>query len=183
MNVDVATLSQFTMDLIASKSAARFASFDYTNAQGERAKYVVMLGVDTAETYRKDLEALEVLMPSLSGVDLTAAQEIFSSLSVSLTKEEDGTPTVNPANTNAETYETIAKGLNVHRQTGEVYINAMLVSKTVITEGTPRKAVNSSAKTIAKRTIEKGLRKSKFRTFKLEGLNVAKLDGETIIFE
>lgn len=173
------TVVDYLMALLDAKRSAQFASFDYTNKDGERSRYVVQLNVSTKETYEKDLETLVSIMPTLTDpLQIAAAHEVEASLHASIALKVGN----NPAYTNAKTYTHVMTGVIMHKETGELYINGMQISRTVLVPGKPKKPVNSAPETIAKRTIENQLRKSKFRQFKLSSLNKAKLQGETLEF-
>ena len=165
---------------------AKFASFKYrTKGTDELSLYLVTLGASLENAYQKDVETLEALIPSLTGVDLDAANAILTSLNVSL----DGGIGNNPAYThgadNGDTYAfTDVPGIKLNKNNGELHLtNALVQHKTVIETGTPKKPVKSSDLTLAKRKLERSLRKGKIRQFALSGISVAKLNGETIEFE
>jgi hypothetical protein len=166
---------------LAKVSGSRFASFTYTATSGrtkpETARYNVLLGGITEEAYKADIATLTALLPSLDGVNLQAAQEVLTSLENSL---RDGI-----GNNEAYTQKDVAytkidgmPGVYIHPN-GTLSIRCRVQSKTILEAG-EYKVVKSSAKTIAKRKIEKGLRKSEFRTFNLSELSGARLNGNTL---
>lgn len=158
---------------------ARFANFEYTTRTGEVARYLVNLGVNFKKIYTDDIKTLTDMLPSLSGVDRIAAQEIITSLEKSLKSWADGK--ANPDSTSAHAYTNVPniKGLKYHTETGIYHLHATVVSKETII-AVPEKIVNSSAKTIAKRRLEKMLRKDSIAQFKLQNLTRAALEGQVL---
>lgn len=166
---------------LANVASARFASFVYTSiGSGETAKYNVILGVDYERVYQDDIETLNALIPTLSGVELVAAQEVLVSLKKSLKSWRDGQS--NPDSTSAHMFTSVpdVKGLKVHNETGNLYLLCSVLHKETIVPGTFKK-VNSSAKTIAKRKIESTLKKGRIRTFVLPNIAVASMDKQVLI--
>lgn len=163
-------------------NGAAFVSLDYTSkGTGERAIHLIQIATDTARIYRDDVATLTEMMPNLSGLALEAAQEIFTSLSVSLTPDENGNLRIgdNPAYTKGDYYKPIVPGVWFNQQTGEVYVKGSVVSKRVIVPGTYN-TVKSRPKTLAKKEIEKSLKKSKIREYCLSQVNGASIAGHKI---
>lgn len=164
---------------ITKNSSARFASFTYcAKGTGEIARHTLRLGASVTAAYRKDLATLEKVRPSLAGVPLIACDELIASLRESLEKGVGN----NSAFTCADTYVSIAKGVKVHKETGEIYVSGFSRAKAVIAEGV-HKAVKSSEKTIAKNKLRKGLLSGKIRQFALPATISAKLNGKELVFE
>jgi len=165
----------------AKCEGSRFASFTYTATSGrsipETARYNVLLGAVTEEAYKADIATLTALLPTLSGIEAVAAQEVLTSLQRSL---EVGIGN-NEAYTQRDVAYTVLPGLPgvyLHPD-GTLSIRCRVLSKVVLVEG-EYKPVKSSEKTLAKRRIEKGLRKSQFRTFNLSEFSGARLNGNTL---
>ena len=157
-------------------NGAAFVSIDYTSkGTGERAIHLIQIGTDTARIYREDLATVEAMLPNLSGLELTAAQEILSSLSVSL---ENGIGD-NPAYTKVGYYLPVVRGVWFNAETGEVYVKGSVVSKRVITAGT-YKTVKSRPLTLAKKEIDKALKRSKIREYCLSQANGMKIAGYSV---
>jgi hypothetical protein len=170
------------LELLAGMKGAKFASFVYTaKPSGPRltvevAKHVLVLGASTHSLYLRDLEALAVIAPSLTGLEAEAAELIAESRRVSLAVGVGH----NPAFTGIDTYTpTGVNGVKSHNETGELYVNGLAVSKAIITVAEYR-MVNSKPLTLARAAVEGRLPSSKFRQFKLSGITVAKLNGETL---
>lgn len=167
---------------LAGMRGAQFASFVYVaKASGPRltdetARHVVILGADTSALYRRDLEALAEIAPSLSGLEAEAAELIAESRRVSLAVGVGH----NPAYTAADAYSvTGVQGVKIHNVTGELHVTGLTVRKDVTTAATYR-TVKSKPETVARKSVEARLPSARFRQFKLSGVTVAKLNGETI---
>lgn len=170
------------LEALAGMKGAQFASFVYTaKASGPRlteevARHVVILGASTEALYRRDLEALAILAPTLSGLEAEAAELIAESRRVSLAVGIGA----NPAYTAVDAYEpTAVQGVKVHTVTGELHVTGLAVRKDVTTAATYR-TVKSKPETLARRAVEAQLPSARFRQFKLSGVTVARLNGETI---
>jgi len=157
------------------RTGARFVGLTYTNEHGEKSKYRLIMGINLVSLYKSDLRTLKALRPSLDGVKAIACDEMIASIENSLTKGIGN----NDDYTLKGYYTPITPGgevkLHVDEKSGEtrLYIRGYVLTKTTLVEGTyPH--VNSSAKTLAKKALEKGLKKGKIRTFKI---NVAVLEG------
>lgn len=163
----------------------QFAGLDYQSVEtGELARYSVILTASTETLYRKDiaiLEAVEKHRALLSPLFQDAVSAILASRRKSLTagigNREDYT--------NKDTYTHVGNGLKVHNVTGALYVTGLVNSKSVITPATqPRKVPNSAPLVKAKRDVEArfSLPSRKFRTFKLEGVKGARVNGDIITF-
>jgi hypothetical protein len=164
---------------ITKTSSARFASFTYcAKGTGEIARHTLRLGASVTAAYRKDLATLEKARPTLSGIPLAACDELIASLRESIEKGVGN----NSAYTGADTYVSIAKGLKVHKETGEIYVTGFSRAKVTIEAGT-YKSVKSSEKTLAKNALRKRLLSGKIRQFALPATLSARMNGKEMIFE
>lgn len=162
---------------IGKGKGAKFASIQYrAKGTGELAKYFVILGASTVKLYEKDIAQLEEMIPNLEGIELEAATAILASRRQSLEKGIGN----NDAYTNKNTYIHVdIPGIKIHKETGAIYVTALVEDKTVIEPGEYKK-VNSRPLTIAKRKIEKELPSGRFRQFILPNVTVARLNGEVL---
>jgi len=150
----------------ANKSA-RFVGFDYTNKQNEKSNYVVLCGVDYGNAVDKKIKALESLdandlidiakLNPLFNVDIvaTAASKLLEALIKNKNKETAS----NQSKGQNDSYATVGgrSGIRLHLETKKLYAYGFLIKRTVLKAGDPKKPVNSSALTLAKRAIEKHL--------------------------
>lgn len=149
------------------KSGCRFIGLTYTNEHGETSRYNLIMGANLESLYKSDLRTLTALRPHLDGIKAVACDELIASINNSLTKGIGN----NDAYTLKGYYNPITKNGEVKLHVNEagetfLYVRGYVKSKTVITKGVyPH--VNSSAKTLAKKELEKGLRRGKLRTFKI----------------
>lgn len=156
------------------RTGARFVGITYTNEHGETSRYRLIMGIDLVSLYKSDLRKLKSLRPTLEGVKALACDELIASITESLTKGIGN----NSAYTLKGYYTPITPNgeVKLHvSDTGEthLYIRGYVLTKTTLVEGVYPK-VNSSPKTLAKKEIEKTLKRGKIRTFKI---NVAVLEG------
>lgn len=156
------------------RTGARFVGMTYTNENGEKSKYRLIMGINLVSLYKSDLRTLKKLRPSLDGVKAVACDELIASIENSLTKGIGN----NDAYTLRGYYTPITPNGEVKLHVNEIgethlYIRGFVLTKTVIEKGVYAK-VNSSDKTLAKKDLEKSLKRGKIRTFKI---NVAVLEG------
>lgn len=167
------------------RTGARFVGLTYTNENGEKSRYRLIMGINLVSLYKSDLRTLKALRPKLDGVKATACDELIASVTESLTKGIGN----NSAYTLKGYYTPITPNgeVKLHvSETGEthLYIRGYVLSKNVLVKGTyPH--VNSAPKTLAKKEIEKTLKRGKIRTFKvnvnvLEGIRMNGMDIEIL---
>lgn len=168
------------LGLLTTAKGAKFATFTYTNSANETAKYRVNLNVNYTRAYTRDLETLRETLPTLDGVDRVACEELIASLEKSL---ENGVGN-NPDYRVGDAYTPVegVSGVKVHTETGTIHLNCMLEEKEVIIPG-QYKQVNSSAKTIAKNRLRRGLLTGKIRQFSLPSVTRAALMGEVLVLD
>jgi hypothetical protein len=163
-----------------AKTGARFASFTYTNQNGETSRHNTMLGINIVSLYKADLRTLTALRPTLTGIKAVACDELIASVNNSLTKGIG-----NNDNYTLKGYYTplTPSGevkLHVDDKTNEtfLYIRGYVIKKSVLVKGT-YPVVKSSDKTLAKNEIEKTLKRGKIRTFKINvnQLHEVKMNG------
>ncbi len=171
---------------LAACRGARFARFTYTAKEsGEVAQHTLILGADMRDLYERDIATVEAMLPTLSGLELQAAQEILSSLAVSLSGGIGNNPAfTHSADARGEGNETYIPvdgipGVKIHRETGELHVSGLSQRKVIIREGT-YKVVKSRPLTLAKRKIDRELRRGTIRQFALPSVTSAALNGVTI---
>lgn len=177
------TAAQMITELASRLNGAAFVSLDYTSkGTGERAIHLIQIGTDVERIYRDDVVTLDNMMAAMdlpfvtvSDLHKTAAAEIHSSLIASLEKGIGN----NPAYTKQGYYVPVVKGVWFNPETGEVYVKGTQVSKRVIEAGTYN-TVNSRPLTLAKKDIDKALKRSKIREYCVSAVNVAKIAGHVV---
>lgn len=182
-----AKVQQFLQKLTTfpTSSGVKFVSFTYrSKGTGELAKYLVNIGVSFTKLYEKDVETMKAMIPTLTGDHLSVATEILSSLQESLDLGLGNNSRYVHSAENADTYTTLEgfPGVKVHNETGEVNVMGVLVHKKVLEPGT-YKEVKSRPRTLIKKELEKGLRKSTIRQFTIpmdDREMLVKVDGETL---
>ena len=154
----------------------------------ETANYVLNVNVNIENAKKKDLETLKNFPASqlleiaekcgaTNEIALQALEELIISKEQNLSKELNERTNQSIAQT--EAYTQLGKGLKFHNETGVLYVSGFQISKKVLIEGV-YKPTNSGAKTKVKRAIEKTLRMSKFRIFKIVSANQIAVSGGTV---
>jgi hypothetical protein len=182
MNATVKNMLVSVVDT-TKQTGARFASLTYTNENGATTRYNIMFGISMLSLYKSDLRTITALRPSLTGIKAVAADEIIASINNSLTKGIGN----NDAYTLKGYYTPITPNgevkLHKDEKTGEtfLYLRGYVVKSTVLVPGVYPK-VNSSEKTLAKKELEKNMKRSKIRTFKINvtDLHEVKTNGMTV---
>jgi hypothetical protein len=170
-----------SVDLIAALGGihgCRFASLTYTSKEsGEVARHNVLLGFNYQNSVEKSLLELEIMRPTLNGIDAIAADELLTSFQKTLNGTQDGY-------TKGHVYvDTSVKGLKVNTNDDSLQLFGLVQSKVIITPGV-HKIVKSAEKTIAKNKLRKALPIGKFREYALDSgaIHGARMNGETIEF-
>jgi hypothetical protein len=170
--------------LVAIISQIKTPSFirivNYKNNEGEIANHTINLGV----SYENAKEADSVFLldtENINKVDFDeyahASVEAWNEMLTSRlapTKE-----TENRSSGQTDAYITLCPNVRLHIAEQRIFIYGFVVSKEVIVPGTYKK-VNSSAKTLAKKKINKHLKATQFRQFAFDRLQSVKVKGEEI---
>jgi hypothetical protein len=171
------------LQMLQAAKGVQFASLTYRNSQKELARYTILLNASLDNAYDKDIAVVEDALPTLQGIEFEAATLILASLRQSRDKGLGN----NDAYTLAGVYaDTGVPNVFINTNDGELHIrNVFEENKKVLEEGTPHKPVNSRPLTIAKRKVKKmlNLRSNKIRQFRLDGVTVARVDGDTLVLE
>lgn len=165
---------------VASLQGVRFVGVTYrSKSTNELARHVLIIGASYKEVIRKSMEELTRKLPTLTGIHTQAANELIASYSKSLLAIDTGTE--RPDYTKAGLYEVICPGLKVSRNDGSFELCGLSHSKTVIEAGV-YETVKSRPLTIAKRELEEGLPRSKYRTLALDvgALESVRIGGREI---
>lgn len=175
----------------AAIKSPRFVAINgYENSKGEISNYLLNLGVNYQTSKLKDLESLtninvqefksnlpENLRPFKDLVD-TAKTELVESLTKNISKDlNDHT---NQSKAQILAYVNICQNIKIHPESGQIFITGNVEKKTVLLAGEPYKQVNSKPKTIIKKLMQKGDRRSKYREFKFAQIAEVKISGDTI---
>lgn len=171
-------INNLTNALAKSPTGVSFVSIKgYTNSYGEVSNNVVNVGASLTNSKAKDIETLQSLDVTTLGGDSILLEKARVELINSFIK-----PNENRSQGQIDAYTIVAKGIKVHNETGEIYIFGLRKSKSVVTEGV-YPIVNSKPLTLAKNSLKKNLKSSKFTQFKLSATSVIRANGEELIFE
>jgi hypothetical protein len=153
----------------------------------ETANYVINTNINEMNAKKKDLETLKKFPASQlleiakkCGASKEEAMKAVEELIVS--KEKNLSTNIeertNQSKGQTDAYTQLGKGLKFHNETGVLYVTGLVQSKKVIIEGEYKK-VNSAPKTLVKKAIERTLRMSKYRTFKISQSKDISVSGGT----
>lgn len=171
-------INALTSALAKSPTGVSFVSIKgYTNSYGEVANNVVNVGASLSKAKAKDVETLQALDVTTLGGDSILLEKARVELINSFIS-----PDAVRSQAQIDAYTTVANGIKVHNETGEIYIFGLRTSKTVIEQGV-YPIVNSRPLTLAKNQLKKDLKSSKFTQYKLSSTSTIKMNGEELIFE
>jgi hypothetical protein len=160
------SLVNITKKVHNSPTGVTFVSVKgYENKQNEISNQLINVGVSYENAKAKDVETLANL--DVTTLDTDIDTKLLIEAKVALIKS-----LIAPDKARSEGqkngYETLAKGIRVHKETRKLLVYGYIVSKDVIQKGTYKK-VNSRPLTIAKNYLRKHYMKSaKFRQFYIE---------------
>ncbi len=164
------------------KTGCRFASFVYTNQNHETSRYNVILGIKIESLYKSDLRTLENILPTTTGLQTVACQELINSIKNSLTQGIGN----NDSYTLKGYYKPITDNGEVKLHKDEdgvtkIYIRGYVIKKTVITKG-EYPIVKHNPKTVEKDKLRKSMKQNKFRTFSINinQIHTIKTNGITL---
>lgn len=161
----------------ALKQGCRFCSFLYrSKGDGGTAIFTVLLGVDMIHAYKRDLKILSTLHFSDYTMEIARA-EIMRSLQDSIRNGLGH----NANFTQKGVYQSLCKGLRLHKAENKIHLTGFIINKQVLVEG-EKKVVKSSQKTICKRKLAKRMKCRKFRDFIFDPVNIAglKINGKIL---
>lgn len=163
----------------------------FAKTTGEIANHTVNTNISVENAKKGDLSTLKStensFLMELSekyqiplDIFQTALNEMIVSAEKNLSKEIENRTAKSIAQTGA--YMPITKAIRIHKETNTLHIFGMHIQKTIIKTGEPKKQVNSSPKTIAKRLLTKelNLRAGKFRTFIVSNIDNINMSKDTI---
>jgi len=147
---------------------------NYENSHGEVSNYTIQLNTNYVNKVHKDIAKLEVLKCE-SEIAEKARISLLNSLQKNLNPETASAQS--KAQKNA--YYHVDKNVKINKTNGDIYINGMLIQKTVLINGVYPE-VNSRPLTIEKNKIKKELLTSKYRQFFLRGIPELHMNGKVI---
>lgn len=195
-----ANLGTAIQALIGQNTPTFISVIGYTSKDGEVANHVINIGASYEAARQRDIKSLKVFVGELTALPgygvtpadatdeqaATASQqrttlEAANEMLVSIEKNADPAERSNQAQAQIDAYTQLGN-LRIHNTTGEIYVAAFAVGKK-ITTAIERKKVNSSAKTIAKRKIEKDLKLStaKRRNYIIGNVQEMAIKGQRLI--
>lgn len=170
--------------LVKEIGGTSFAGLVYTNKNGERARYTINLGVNHEKVLHKDLVRLakirEGLFPQIAeNFGEVIAEKAFAEVQKSIETSLDGTNVNSIAQ--KEAYIYFNKGMKFGLNTRKLYITGYKVAKVVLEKG-EYPVVKSRPLTLAKKMIDKHLKRGNVRQFVLDEaqLETFKTNNKTV---
>ena len=161
---------------------SKFVGAEYTNKQNERSKYVCLVGISynnwtikkenallslENEDFKSILNGLSEKYPT-KNITIEDVQIGVNDLVNSIQKNRDKETASNQSKGQNDAYTSLTNGTRLHNDSKKVQLYGLLISKTVITKGEPKKPVNSGIKVLCKNAISKYLNFSAFITLNIE---------------
>lgn len=190
--------------LVALTESIKGTSFvglkNYATKRGEVANYTILIGASYENCMVHDYNSLAENQEKIFG-DLakdykmedieTAYKNIADSLEIRLSTPEvkeklraEGNATLNASEAQSDAYEQIGKGVKVNKESGEVHIYGVQISKTVVTPAPPT-ATKPRQKGLIVEIQDKikkicGFRQDQLRTFIIDNLETLNIQGFSI---
>jgi|SRR3990167_73128 len=181
---------------LAKVPGSRFAAFTYTkvprisektgNIVGElltpeTSKHLILLGADKRRLYGDDINVLAPMLATLSGLALQAAEELHASRVVSLEEWNEGRH--NPAYTLADTLIPLegVPGVGINLNDGSLTLTGLSQRKDIIGAAATYRPVNSAPLTVEKDKLRRILPSARLRSFRLDGIERAALNGRVYV--
>ena len=158
---------------------AQFVSLTYTNAQKEKARYTIILNGNYRGVLEKSLLELNIQLPNLKEIEKEACEALIASLHKSIAANAAGE--VSEDYTKKDLYiPSGVSGVKINSNDNSLELSGLLHSKVVLEPGEPRKPVRSAPLTVAKNQLRRQTAQGKFRTFCLENIQSARMNGSTL---
>jgi hypothetical protein len=155
----------------------RFVSFLYHSKETEEtAIYTVLLGVNIANSYRRDLKILARTKVT-NGIEQLAKTELIESLKESLNKGVGN----NSRFTQKGLYWHISNGIRFNHLSKNLNLDGFVINKQVVKPGA-KKPCKHSPKTLAKNMFRCKMKSGRFRCFVLDPAQIAgiKVNGKIL---
>jgi hypothetical protein len=196
-------------DLATLAQGAQFASFEYTaKRNGEFARHTLVLGAKYVNQLAKSVDQLtaslelgtyanldrltveleregyELDRDGVAVLALTAAQQKLASLTKSLEahRKNEQNSDYNKQGVYSPLRDSDGNalhGLTVHNVDGSLELHGLAHAKLVLEQGDGKRS-KPRALTVAKNHVSRSLPVSRWRTFALEGVTRARLNGDTL---
>ncbi len=162
-----------------------FVSLVYTNKYGEKARYILNVGIKHRRVLERDLESIKKLRTTLypelaKKYGEKVARVAFDEMETSLAKSLEGTNERSQAQ--IDLYMHLNSGIKLNLKNYELYLHGYLVSKKVLEKG-EYKVVQSKEKTLCKNEIGRYLKGRRYRQFKFDGTECFSTGGKKLIIE
>lgn len=151
---------------------------NYHNSAGEVSDQTILVGANYMNMKERDVEKIKNadVKKFVGFYDETILKEALKQILASYTKPDEEKPP------RKQVYRNVGRGIKVHIESGELYIQGWAISKDVKVKGV-YKEVKSKPLTTAKRYLEKALRlrSPKFKIFPLGKAESISMNGEKLM--
>jgi len=175
-NVKV-SMNKLLTKIADQSKKARFASFLYRNNKNELARYKIQLGFNYINLVEKSALQLQLESENMQGQTLDAAKSLLASFQ----KTIEGS-NFNPAKAAykpvKDRHGKTIQGVKLNQNDNSLQVYGLICSKIIIENGKPVKK-SSSLNSVLRSNLPVG----RFREFNLEGVKVAKMDGDVLVLE
>ncbi len=186
--------NNFVENLLNKVSQISSTSFiainNYVNSVGEISNRIININIDMKKAKLRDLAKLEnytneqlTKFALTIGIDYNTVLKAYNELLTSLRRNtsENFEDHTTQSKAQSEAYINLTPCVKFNVNTKEYYIFGQSISKEVLNpDDVIYKVVNSSDKTIAKRKLEKELKLTNVKLFKVTNLDSVKIMGEII---
>ena len=193
-----AKIKSFKTKKIVGKIAQQFKGMkscqfvgikEYTSTTtGEVANHVVLTNFKYGNAVKKDLKKLRTAKESdikaiaAKGFPESLVEQAIEKLATSFENNMNKETASNQSKAQSDIYVKVNNAMKIHKETKQLYIYAMAISKQILVEG-ERKHVNSSQLTLCQNAVKKyfDFSTAKYRNFVVspETLSGVNLNGES----
>jgi|PlaIllAssembly_1097288.scaffolds.fasta_scaffold56999_3 hypothetical protein len=172
--------------MIDAIKGTSFVSLMYRNAEGEKSKYIINVGIKHSRVVKRDLETLAklrndvVFVKELQKDYGLLVETCFNEIEKSLKESLEGGNVRGQAQHDA--YVKINEGIKLGLESHDLYLYGYLIDKTVI-EPVTYKPVKHRIKTLCKNRILKQLKSTRYRVFKIDSTNTVVTGGKMLVIE
>lgn len=172
------------------KGASFIAIKNYrSTTTNELSNVVLNTNINVLNLKKKDVETLKNCPTELlekvakdQSTDLSEVQTALNELITSAEKNLAYETATAQSKGQTDAYHTIGKGLRIHKESFDVHVLGLSISKEVLEKGN-YKTVKSRKKTLIKKQLEKelNLKRLKIRTYKIKNSKKFRISGNEIL--
>lgn len=154
---------------------ARFASFEYTTSKSEKARYKIQLGFSYRNLLEKSVLELETSFDEMGDDTLEVAKGLLESFKKSLEGQNTEYRKKDLYRPVKDSQGNVIEGLKYNQKENKLQVYGLVRSKVVLEPGLEKPERSS-----VRQAIRNSLPVGSFREFSLEGISLARIDGEIL---